>query len=170
MLLIFSGHNIILNCTIYTAPTFTSLDLSVREDDGSLSVCIMGGITNETVAIQTQNKSNANSKLNKNCYNYRLKCFFSRLQTHRTSEGCGLGGARHHIKTFGPDCMPHSHQRNWQESLMLFGRYPLSMNLILHARLATLYIHLLHPPLHYNSNLLFLATTMMVNMNGLLII
>lgn len=87
MLLIFSGHNIILNCTIYTAPTFTSLDLSVREDGGSLSVCIMGGITNETVAIQTQNKSNADSKLNKNCYNYRLKCFFSTCKPTELQKG-----------------------------------------------------------------------------------
>ena len=46
-----------------SAPTFISSAQSIREDGGSLSICIMGGITNETVAIQTQNVSNADSKL-----------------------------------------------------------------------------------------------------------
>ena len=48
---------------LYIAPTFISSVQSIREDGGSLSVCIMGGITNETVAIQTQNTSSAASKL-----------------------------------------------------------------------------------------------------------
>ena len=47
-----------------SAPTFTSSAQSIREDGGSVSICIMGGITNESVAIQTQNTSNANSEFN----------------------------------------------------------------------------------------------------------
>lgn len=47
----------------YVAPTFTTIDQSVREDGGLISICILGGITNETVAVQTQNTSNADCML-----------------------------------------------------------------------------------------------------------
>lgn len=53
----------VFSIVLYIAPTFISSVQSIREDGGSLSVCIMGGITNETVAIQTQNTSSAASKL-----------------------------------------------------------------------------------------------------------
>ena len=58
-----------------SAPTFISSAQSIREDGGSLSICILGGITNETVAIQTQNTSNAESKL------VSSSCFISRIET-----------------------------------------------------------------------------------------
>ena len=51
--------------TLYSsAPTFTSSAQSISEDGGSVSICIVGGITNESVAIQTQNTSDTNSKFN----------------------------------------------------------------------------------------------------------
>lgn len=170
MLLIFSGHNIILNCTIYTAPTFTSLDLSVREDGGSLSVCIMGGITNETVAIQTQNKSNADSKLNKNCYNYRLKYFFFPLANPQNFRRVWLGWSLTPYQSIWPWLHASFTSKKLTGVVDVIWQIPLKYEP--HPSCKTSYIVYPSPspPSPLQFKLAFLATTMMINMNGLLII
>ena len=55
------AHHYAQSMLTHAAPTFTSPFQSVREDGGLTSVCITGGISNETVAIQTENSLSANS-------------------------------------------------------------------------------------------------------------